>query len=261
MKESRLFAHTNRKCAEGRDRVLRRKGKAGSLLVLWAALLAVFGAVLTQPDRAVDAMAAVDAPCVALTFDDGPRRETTELLLDGLARRGIHATFFVVGTRIEGQEDILLRMEAEGHQIGIHSQNHKVLAELGERELHEEVDVLAQTLDGLLGTHSYMLRPPYGMTSGYLLKRIKCPVILWSVDPEDWSDHNVERQVAAVVDKAKDGDIILLHDIYYASVETALQAADALMEQGYRFVTVEELFAIRGITPKAGCEYRSLPHK
>ena len=102
---------------------MRKNRKAGLLLALCLALLAALAAELAAPEGAVDAMAAVDAPCVALTFDDGPRRETTELLLDGLARRGIHATFFVVGTRIEGQEDILLRMEAEGHQIGIHSQN------------------------------------------------------------------------------------------------------------------------------------------
>ena len=235
--------------------------KAGALFAL---CLAVFGALAvgwTQPKESVDAMAAVEAPCVALTFDDGPRRETTERLLDGLSQRGIHATFFVVGTRVEGQEDIILRMEAEGHQVGIHSQNHKVLSELNANGLHEEVDVLAQTLEGLLGEREFMLRPPYGFVSDALCRWVKMPVILWSVDPEDWSDHNVERQVAVVVDKVKDGDIILLHDIYHASVETALQAVDALMERGYRFVTVEELFAIRGVTPKAGCEYRSLPCK
>ena len=106
------------------------KVKTGLLLVLCLALFALIAMELKAPDDTVDAMAAVDAPCVALTFDDGPRRETTERLLDGLAQRGIHATFFVVGTRVEGQEDIILRMEAEGHQIGIHSQTHKILSEL-----------------------------------------------------------------------------------------------------------------------------------
>jgi len=238
---------------------LRNNRKAGLLLVLGLALFAALAAELAAPEGAVDAMAAVDSPCVALTFDDGPRRETTELLLDGLAQRGIHATFFVVGTRVEGQEDILLRMEAEGHQIGIHSQNHKILSELNTDGLCLEVGTLEQTLECLLGEREFMLRPPYGFVSNTLCRWAKMPIILWSVDPEDWSDHNVERQVAAVVDKVKDGDIILLHDIYYASVETALQAVDALMARGYRLVTVEELFAIRGITPKAGCEYRSLP--
>lgn len=240
---------------------LRTGALAMLLLVLWVLPWVWYGAAcFARQERAsVPAVGGVEAPCVALTFDDGPRRETTTLLLDGLARRGIHATFFIVGTRVEGREDILQRMAAEGHQIGIHSQSHKILAELSVAELSVEVEGLAQTLANLLGQKEFMLRPPYGQTSRTLLKWTKCPVILWSVDPEDWSDHDVERQVAAVVSSVKDGDIILLHDIYYASVETALQVADALLEKGYRFVTVEELFAIRGITPEAGREYRSLP--
>lgn len=243
-----------------------RKDCRTAVLVALALLLFVlpwvwYGAacMARQQKAAVDAMGPTQAPCVALTFDDGPRRETTTKLLDGLAQRGVHATFFIVGTRVEGREDILLRIQAEGHQIGIHSQNHKVLADLSEADLRVEVDGLASTLCGLLGQQEFMLRPPYGLTSPILLKWTRSPIILWSVDPEDWSDHNTERQVAAVVEKVKDGDIILLHDIYHASVETALQVVDALLERGYRFVTVEELFAVRGIKPEAGCEYRSLP--
>ena len=104
-----------------------------------------------------------------------------------------------------------------------------------------------------------MLRPPYGLISENLCKWAKYPIILWSVDPEDWSDHNVERQVAEVLAQVEDGDIILLHDIYYASVETAFQVMDELMKRGFRLVTVEELFAIRGKEPEAGAVYRSLP--
>lgn len=255
-------------CAEGRDFVLaqwRKDIRTGALAYL-ALLLSVLpvcwygvACMAAKTPEPVQAMSEVEAPCVALTFDDGPRRETTTLLLDGLAQRGVHATFFIIGTRVEGREDILLRMAQEGHQIGIHSQNHKILADLSVADLCVEVEGLAQTLTDLLGQREFMLRPPYGMTSSTLLKWTKSPIILWSVDPEDWSDHDTQRQVAAVVDKVKDGDIVLLHDIYYASVETALQVVDALLAEGYRFVTVEELFAIRGIKAEAGREYRSLP--
>ncbi len=228
-------------------------------LVLWVLPWAGYGAVCL---RTAGEAKPVSAPAVkgylALTFDDGPRRETTGLLLDGLARRGVHATFFVIGTRLEGKEDLLRRMVEEGHQVGIHSFNHKVLAGLSKAQLAAEVDALARALFDLLGQREFMLRPPYGMTDSALRRSTPYPIILWSVDPEDWSDHNVERQVAAVVSKVKDGDIILLHDIYYASVETALQVVDALLAEGYCFVTVEELFAIRGVEAKAGEEYRSL---
>ena len=164
-----------------------------------------------------------------------------------------------MGTRVEGKEDIILRMEAEGHQVGIHSQTHKVLAGLSAAGLEQEVGALNRTLSALLGEQEFMLRPPYGYTGEGLEKWAKQPIILWSVDPEDWSDHDVQRQVAAVVEQVEDGDIILLHDIYYASVETALQVVDALLAKGFRFVTVEELFAVRGIKPEAGSVYRCLP--
>ncbi len=234
-------------------------GVALLLLVLSAVPWVWYGAACLSRQAGPAVPASAEPPCVALTFDDGPRRETTTLLLDGLARRGVHATFFLVGTRVTGKEDIVLRMEAEGHQVGIHSQTHQALDTLNAAGLAGEVTVLEQTLSGLLGEQSFMLRPPYGFTGGTLRGWVTMPIILWSVDPEDWSDHDVERQVAAVVNSVKDGDIILLHDIYYASVETALQVADALLAEGYRLVTVEELFALRGITPEAGREYRSLP--
>jgi peptidoglycan/xylan/chitin deacetylase (PgdA/CDA1 family) len=229
-------------------------------LVLWLLPWAWYGAICF---RTAGEAKPVSAPAVkgylALTFDDGPRRETTGLLLDGLSRRGVHATFFVIGTRLEGREDLLRRMVEEGHQVGIHSFNHKVLSGLSKTQLAAEVDGLARALFDLLGQREFMLRPPYGMTDAALRRSTPYPIILWSVDPEDWSDHNVERQVAAVVSRVKDGDIILLHDIYYASVETALQVVDALLAEGYCFVTVEELFALRGMEPELGKEYRSLP--
>ena len=230
-------------------------------LLLWVLPWAGYGAACLHCQRsaALPALGGAERRYVALTFDDGPRRETTTLLLDGLAQRGVHATFFIIGTRVEGREDILLRMAAEGHQIGIHTQNHRVLTDLNTAELAVEVDGLANSLTNLLGQGEFMLRPPYGMTSSLLLRWTKRPIILWSVDPEDWSDHDVERQVTAVISKVKDGDIILLHDIYHASVETALRVVDALLAEGYCFATVEELFALRGIEPELGKEYRSLP--
>ena len=88
---------------------------------------------------------------------------------------------------------------------------------------------------------------------------MNAPIILWSIDPEDWSDENSERQTALIVSKAADGYIILLHDIYPSSVETALRVVDELMEKGFHFVTVEELFLIRGQEPTEGKVYRCLP--
>ena len=200
-----------------------------------------------------------DGPFVALTFDDGPKAGTTPVLLDGLARRGIHATFFVIGENVEGNEDLLLRMDREGHQIGLHTFHHRSLAQVNGADFYAEVDELRRILSDLLGREDFMLRPPYGAIASTDRARAGAPIILWGVDPEDWRDRDSDRQTAAILDHVTDGSIILLHDIYASSVETALRVADALMAQGYKFVTVEELFAVRGVTPENGVEYRRLP--
>ena len=213
-----------------------------------------------QPPQAALGEADISqGPYVALTFDDGPKAETTTVLLDGLAQRGVLATFFVIGENVEGNELLLQRMEGEGHQIGLHTYHHKSLAELNASDFYSEVDSLRETLTSLLGRKSFMLRPPYGMMNAAARDRAAAPIVLWSVDPEDWSDRNTQRQVNAILDDVQDGDIILLHDIYPASVETALRVVDALMDKGFRFVTVEQLFAVRGQRPENGKVYRRLP--
>ena len=176
-----------------------------------------------------------------------------------MAQRGVHATFFVIGENVEGNELLIQRMEGEGHQIGLHTYHHKPLDQLNAAGFYAEVDSLRATLTALLGREEFMLRPPYGMMNAANQARAAAPIILWSVDPEDWSDRNTARQVSAITADVKDGDIILLHDIYAESVDTALQVVDALMAQGYHFVTVEQLFAIRGRTPENGKIYRRLP--
>ena len=214
----------------------------------------------TRGVRAVSGPAQIpDGPFVALTFDDGPKAETTSVLLDGLARRGIHATFFISGENVAGNEELLLRMEQEGHQIGMHTFHHRSLGVIDGEDFYAEVDQLRDTLSSLLGREDFMLRPPYGAITPSNRARAGAPIILWSVDPEDWRDRDSDRQTAAILDHVADGSIILLHDIHEASVETALRVADELMAKGYKLVTVEELFALRGITPENGVEYRRLP--
>lgn len=230
-------------------------------LLMWILLLGWSGAAVLsrQHKTAAPVSGEAELPFVALTFDDGPRYDTTADLLDGLALRGVHATFFLVGLSVEGNEELVLRMEAEGHQIGIHSQNHKVLTELRGAALYWEVDQLRHTLSDLLGRSNFMVRPPYGIIDEAVCRGADAPVILWSVDPEDWADRDTARQVEHIVSRVKGGDIILLHDIYPSSVETALQVVDRLLAEGFFFVTVEELFELRGITPQKGEVYRSLP--
>ena len=194
---------------------------------------------------------------LALTFDDGPRRSTTTALLDGLAERGVKATFFLVGGRVaNGMEDLVERMDAEGHQIGIHTYDHVRLTGLSKADFDAQVARTRQALTGILGHDGFLLRPPYGLTDGAARQNAGCPIILWSIDPEDWGDQDAAREVEHVVSHAYDGAIILMHDIFPASVEAALEIVDRLHAQGYLFVTIDELFQARHIQLQPGQVYR-----
>ena len=194
---------------------------------------------------------------IAITFDDGPRRETTERLLDGLEERDARATFFLIGRQIEGNEDLVERMQAEGHQVGSHTWSHVRLTGLAADALQQEVGRTEAALEEVLGQGSYWLRPPYGAVDAADKVLIQTPMIKWSIDPRDWEKLDTAQVTAAVLKAAAPNQIILLHDIYPTSVDAALAVVDALQGEGYRFVTVAELLEANGIQPEAGVLYCS----
>ena len=194
---------------------------------------------------------------VALPFDDGPTRHTARLL-DGLAERGIHATFFLVGYRLEGNEALVRRMKAEGHQIGNHTHDHAQLTTLSPQDALEDLIQCDLALCTLLGEGNYWVRPPYGSIHNEVLAQLDVPVVGWSIDPRDWACQDAAAVAQHIVSHAKDGDIILLHDCYASTVDAVLAAADRLQAEGLQMVTVEELLAVRGITAGSGTVYQRI---
>jgi len=238
----------------------RNVGKRGKICAVFSAFALLLAGMRGQWQRAVTTAGEAEIeqrPMVALTFDDGPRRSTTTQLLDGLAQRGAHATFFLVGEMIPGNEDLVERMEEEGHQIGTHSYDHVKLTKLNGADFARQVDRTQCLLTQILGREGFVLRPPYGDIDNAVEKRSDSALILWSIDPEDWKDKDTGRIVEHIVSRAQDGDVILLHDIYATSVEAALQVVDRLHEKGFLFVTVDELAGQRCVALEKGKVYRS----
>ena len=194
---------------------------------------------------------------VALTFDDGPRRETTGRLLDGLQERGATATFFLIGQQIEDNADLVARMAEEGHQIGNHTWSHQRLDGAAPDEAAQEVGRTEAALEALLGGGDYWLRPPYGQVNPGTEESFGVPLVKWSVDPRDWESRNTGKVVQEIMEAVEPNSIILLHDIYPTSVDAALKVVDRLQAEGYWFVTVEELLRLNGVTPEAGAMYRT----
>ena len=196
---------------------------------------------------------------VALTFDDGPRRGTTDRLLEGLRQREVKCTFFVIGRQIPGNEDILLQMQRDGHQVGNHSYDHEYLSRCQEETFHQQINKTQSLLRQVLGEGEYWLRPPYGMILPEQMTLVQTPLVGWSVDPEDWKLLDARQVSQAVLETVQDGDIILLHDFYPSSVEAALYLVDELQRQGFFFLTVQQLFRQKGVEVRAGELYLKAP--
>ncbi len=209
-------------------------------VVLFGLCLLMF-IILYEEQPAKETSTIAEVKKIAITFDDGPHYERTKLLLDGLKERGIHATFFLVGNRISGNEDLILRMKNEGHLIGNHSYSHTDLTKISPNELENEINKTNSIIEEITGERVKYLRPPCGFWNDELANKLDMTPVFWDVDPLDWCTVNAGVVVERVVNDVEDGDIILFHDIYESSVTAALEVIDRLMDRGYVFVTVEEL--------------------
>ena len=180
-------------------------------------------------------------PKVALTFDDGPHRIYTKNLLDGLRERGVKATFFVVGENIPGNEDLIQQMEADGHLIGNHTYDHADISKLSDEENCRELQKTSDLVKEITGYGTAYVRPPFGNWKDTMDCRVTMISVKWTIDTLDWKSKNVAEIIGKVMQQISDYDIILMHDYYETSVEAALQIVDRLQEEGYEFVTVEDL--------------------
>ena len=216
--------------------------------------------VLTLPLLFLPVRAAYGSRYVALTFDDGPSGKYTRALLDGLYDRGAKATFLLCGYRIKDYPDITRRIFEEGHEIGYHGYSHDPMQSMSRRAIAQELmDTQALLPEGC---RPAFLRPPGGFSSEAVRQVAEArglAILHWSVDPGDWATKDTAAIEKAVLERVKDGDIILLHDMTDSSVNAALDIVDALLKQDYVFVTVSELARLRGIRPKPGVTYKKFP--
>ena len=178
---------------------------------------------------------------VALTFDDGPHPRYTPLLLDGLKKRGVKASFFVTGKNAEQYPELIRRMDKEGHLIGNHTYSHLQLSEKNREQFREELVKTNGILKEITGKDVEFVRPPYGSWDKNFEAELNMFPVLWNLDPLDWSSRNAQNVEKKVLAAVEDGSVILLHDEYASTVTAAFGIVDELRREGYRFVTVEEL--------------------
>ena len=189
---------------------------------------------------------------IALTFDDGPGPYTAHLL-DVLDQYGAKATFFLIGSKVSSQANVVRSIHARGHQLGNHSWSHPELPKLPINQIAGEIDRTNDAIKQATGVTLAILRPPYGAVNGVVLEQLRLrgmSSILWSVDTRDWADRNSDIVCSRAVAGARPGAIILMHDIHQTSVGAVPCILSALKQQGYSFVTVQGLLG--NTTPGVG---------
>lgn len=196
----------------------------------------------------VRAVRGVGDRLIALSYDDGPSPANTPILLDLLRNSDASATFFVVGSEVAGNEQLIARVLAEGHELGNHSFTHSDPLDLDGSGLREEIERCGEAISRS-GQRARLFRPPYGKrpsAAARICAGLGMQTVLWSIDSGDSRSFAVEKLVAEVVRRARPGDIVLMHDggeYRPRTIEATRRILSELTERGYSFVTVSQMLA------------------
>ena len=185
-------------------------------------------------------------PQIALTFDDGPNDSTTMEVLDRLEKYGVRASFFLIGEKIT-KETIpsVKRAISLGCDIQNHSFTHSFMDEMDAETIQEEIRITSEKITAITGKEPQFFRPPYIKVSDRMYDTIDMPFIC-GIGVEDWlPETTVSHRINGILEQAKDGALFLLHDM--EGNENTVDALDTvipqLLERGFEFVTVSEMFA------------------
>lgn len=173
---------------------------------------------------------------VAITFDDGPNPEYTVELLEGLQKRGVKATFFVLGAEVEKYPDIVKKIDDGGHLIGVHSYEHVNFGQIGDEAAIEQIEKTQEAIHNVTGKYAGYIRPPYGCWKKSLDVEVPLIEVLWDIDPLDWATKDADTVVQRILKGVPEGSIILLHDASQSSVQAAFSVIDILQQENYEFV-------------------------
>ena len=193
-------------------------------------------------------------PMIALTFDDGPGQYTEELL-DCLQKYDSKATFFMLGQNAEAYPDVVKKVKEAGMEIGNHTYDHENLTTLDTDGVINEISSTNNIVANAIGEEPTLMRPPGGAYNEDVQNVSGKPLIMWSIDTRDWATRSVEQTYNVTMDNAKDGSIVLIHDIHEPSVQASLKIIPDLVEKGFKLVTVSELAAAKDITLENGEDY------
>lgn len=188
-------------------------------------------------------------PMVALTYDDGPSAKNTPRILATLKENNARATFFMVGKQAAKNTGLVAQMVEQGCEVANHTYDHTMMSKVDPVELTRQLEMTNQVVADASGVSPVLMRPCGGERNDAGMNAvgsISMPAILWSVDTLDWKTRDAQNTVNTVLEQVKDGDIILMHDLYEATAQASETIIPELIRRGYQLVTVSELASYRG---------------
>ena len=177
-----------------------------------------------SPVGSVDAVRTT-APEIVLTFDDGPDPAGTPAVLEALAAHGATATFFVLLTRARRRPDLVARVVAEGHEVGLHGVDHRPLPDFSYAEARARTAAAADELEALTGTPVRWFRPPYGAQTPLTwlaVRRAGLVPVMWGPTTWDWRDVPQDERVRKALQGARAGAVVLAHDAFAGAADGAV---------------------------------------
>lgn len=182
---------------------------------------------------------------ITLTFDDGPD-DVTVAIAQYLARQGIPATFFLIGSRVAKRPDVVRELAGLGFELGNHSMTHPDLRKLPMEKMKSEVDECSRLIGDITGKRPRFFRPPYGSFNSQVVDeawRQGMTTVLWTVDALDWTEPGADVTVQRVMAQVRPGSVVLLHSNHIQTAEALPEIVSQLRAKGYRFVSLEEWFS------------------
>lgn len=211
-----------------------------------------------KPIMAGDAVHVENKKAIALTFDDGPNGERTNKIVELLEQNKAHATFFMVGNKMEAGKNVILNVLNKGNEIGSHSYNHKNMKRMKLKEVIESEAKTKEIYYKITGREYLYTRPPYGNINKKIKENIDTIFVNWNLDTEDWLHRDKNYIVDYVLENVKDGAIILMHDSYDSTVDAVRDLLPKLYAKGYQVLSISELAKLKGKTLKPNNLYRSI---
>ncbi len=183
---------------------------------------------------------------IALTYDDGGARGVTNNLVRCLRQHGANATFFIVGTMMDNNHDIMCRQQDAGYAMASHNYVH-VYEGINAESVRRWKNQFDTLMDSIIGVRPAYMRAPGGNSAKFTRAEAGLPVIHWSLSSEDADNKNVDQVAGRVMYGARDGDVVLLHDLNPLSTNYSQMILEELERRNFLCVTVDELFDHYGV--------------